>query len=485
MIHLRKKKNEEEQLTINTNEVTKQQISTNSSESTEQKKEPEKKNKPKKKKGFLQSILNPVGFAKKLYDDDQVMTNAATITLFMVMSLFPMLMILLWLMSRLMLSPEVLLKVVSSVLPQDMMSLVEGIVSDLYEKSLSVSALSITIIMALWSSSTGISFLVTGLNRVYKREEQRNWFVHRALCLLYTGIFLLIILLVMAFLVYGSKFRVFLISVWPVLENWTILITILQNAIAIGGMILFFLAVYNIFPQKRLPYRKQMPGAIVATVGWYGFSSIYAIYIRNSKNLAFMYGSLALIIVFLIWMYVCMNIVLIGGEVNFLYNNRYYYKLYLLTEKQIDIQEYFMNAHKEEEAEPEVVDEDENSREWEAETQANEVSEAEVQSPQPEMETSEVKAETPQMQEVTSEVETESSQPEEATGEHEPVSESKPVEEPTSSNIPEVAEEENTSDALLDEPSKKHFWKKHRNRKKKKSEETLENGNQENKDSEN
>ncbi len=259
----------------------------------------------------------------------------------------------------------------------------------------------------------------------------------------------------MAFLVYGSKFRVFLISVWPVLENWTILITILQNAIAIGGMIFFFLAVYNIFPQKRLPYRKQMPGAIVATVGWYGFSAIYAIYIRNSKNLASMYGSLALIIVFLIWMYVCMNIVLIGGEVNFLYNNRYYYKLYLLTEKQIDIQEYFMNAHKEEEAEPEVVDEEENSREWEAETQANEASEAEAQSPQTEMETSEVEAETPQMQE------------------------------PTSSNIPEVAETENTSDALLEETSKKHFWKKHRNRKKKKSEETLENGNQENKDPEN
>ena len=62
---------------------------------------------------------------------------------------------------------------------------------------------------------------------------------------------------------------------------------------------------------------------------------------QNSKNLAFMYGSLALIIVFLVWMYVCMNIVLIGGEINFLYNNRYYYKLYLLTEKQIDIQEYF------------------------------------------------------------------------------------------------------------------------------------------------
>lgn len=179
------------------------------------------------------------------------MTNAATITLFMVMSLFPMLMILLWLMSRMMLSPEVLLKIVSSVLPEEMLELVTGIVSDLYEKSLSVSALSITIIMALWSSSTGISFLVKGLNRVYKREEQRNWFVHRALCLVYTGIFLVIMLLVMAFLVYGSKFRVFLVSVWPELENWTVLIPFCKMAIAIGGMIFSFLP-FTTFSHKSV-----------------------------------------------------------------------------------------------------------------------------------------------------------------------------------------------------------------------------------------
>lgn len=315
------------------------------------KKKEEHTPKEKKKTGIIQFILNPIGFAKKLYDDDQVMTNAATITLFMVMSLFPMLMILLWLMSRMMLSPEVLLKIVSSVLPEEMLELVTGTVSDLYEKSLSVSALSITIIMAL--------------------------------CLVYTGIFLVIMLLVMAFLVYGSKFRVFLVSVWPELENWTVLITILQNGIAIGGMILFFLAVYNIFPQKRLPYRKQMPGAIAATIGWYSFSAIYATYIRNSKNLAFMYGSLALIIVFLVWMYVCMNIVLIGGEINFLYNNRYYYKLYLLTEKQIDIQEYFMHAKSETEIlEPEVVDEEENTKEWEQ--KEPEVAEI-LEEPQPEV----------------------------------------------------------------------------------------------------
>ena len=253
------------------------------------KKKEEHTPKVKKKTGIIQSILNPIGFAKKLYDDDQVMTNAATITLFMVMSLFPMLMILLWLMSRMMLSPEVLLKIVSSVLPKEMLELVTGIVADLYEKSLSVSALSITIIMALWSSSTGISFLVKGLNRVYKREEQRNWFVHRALCLVYTGIFLVIMLLVMAFLVYGSKFRVFLVSVWPELEKLDCFDYHFAKWHCDYGMILFFLARLQHFSTKRLPYRKQMPGAIAATIGWYSFSAIYATYIRTIVKISLFY----------------------------------------------------------------------------------------------------------------------------------------------------------------------------------------------------
>ena len=52
------------------------------------KKKEEHTPKVKKKTGIIQSILNPIVFAKNLYDDDQVMTNAATITLFMVCLLY-------------------------------------------------------------------------------------------------------------------------------------------------------------------------------------------------------------------------------------------------------------------------------------------------------------------------------------------------------------------------------------------------------------
>lgn len=316
----------------------------------------------------------PLAFAFKLYSEDQLVTNAATITLFMVMSLFPLLMILLWIMSRLLIKPDVLLRSIETILPEDFMSLVESVVTDLYAKSLSVPALSITIIAALWSSSTGISFLVSGLNRVYKREEQRNWFVHRGLCLLYTGAFVGIILIVLFFLVFGKKLQGFLIDINPDLKNWMWLIAILQQIFAIGGMILFFLAVYNIFPQRKLPYLKQMPGAIVSTVGWYVFSTIYSLYIKTSQNLAYMYGSLTIIIVFLIWLYVLMMIILIGGEVNFLYNNRYYYKLFQLTEQRIDIHEYYMHTDeisREQRMNPEAVDEAEIDRRWQEAAASN------------------------------------------------------------------------------------------------------------------
>lgn len=293
---------------------------------------------------YVTKLILPVRFAIRLYQEDQVLTNAATITLFMVMSLFPMLMLLLWFMSRLTMDPQVLLSMGSRVLPQELMGLMKNIVEDLHEKTLSTPSLSVTIVLALWSASSGISRLVTGLNRVYKREEKRNWFVHRSLCLLYTVIFMVILIVVMVCLVFGERLRSFVLVLYPELQSWSWGIALIQEVLAIALMIGFFLAAYRIFPQKKLPFHKQLPGAVFSTLGWYGFSEIYSIYVQHSRNLAFMYGSLTVIVVFLVWMLICINIILIGGEINFLYNNRYYYKLYLLTEQKIDLQEYFMKT---------------------------------------------------------------------------------------------------------------------------------------------
>ena len=289
----------------------------------------QKARKPKKKK----DVFAPAAFAFRLVTDDQLLTNASSISMFVLMSLVPLLLLLFMLMSRFQLSEEILFSLISEILPEEYVGIVEQVTGELYTRSLGVKTFSFVIIIALWASSTGISELVNGLNKVYKWQRRRNWFYHRALCLLYTIVFLLMILMVLFLLVFGRRMQEFLILRIPSAASWTLIFTVLRNVLTTVILFLFFLALYQLFPQKKLKIRKQIPGALTAATGWYVFSLLYSDYIRSSRNLPAMYGSLSLVIFFLVWLYVCILIILIGGEVNYVLNNRYYYKLFLITRR--------------------------------------------------------------------------------------------------------------------------------------------------------
>ena len=60
----------------------------------------------------------------------------------------------------------------------------------------------------------------------------------------------------------------------------------------------------------------QFPGAIFATFGWSLFSFVYSIYISYFSNFSSTYGSLAAIVLIMLWLYICMNITLLGAEIN-------------------------------------------------------------------------------------------------------------------------------------------------------------------------
>ena len=68
-------------------------------------------------------------------------------------------------------------------------------------------------------------------------------------------------------------------------------------------------------PRPRGRLRQQFPGAVLASLGWtvvtFGFS-IYVTYFNGFS----MYGSLTTIVILLIWLYVCMNLVLVGAYIN-------------------------------------------------------------------------------------------------------------------------------------------------------------------------
>jgi membrane protein len=72
---------------------------------------------------------------------------------------------------------------------------------------------------------------------------------------------------------------------------------------------------YAMVPNRRVPWRHAFAGAFVAAVAFEGAKHGFAVYVRNVSTYEVVYGALAALPVFLIWIYVCWLIVLVGAAI--------------------------------------------------------------------------------------------------------------------------------------------------------------------------
>ena len=98
--------------------------------------------------------------------------------------------------------------------------------------------------------------------------------------------------------------------------SWIITVIMLGVAWPIGLFMLFFVLIYSILPNRRQLIWQQLPGAAFTTAGWLIFSYVYSLYIDHVADFSYVYGSLTAIILLMLWLYICMNIVLLGAELN-------------------------------------------------------------------------------------------------------------------------------------------------------------------------
>ena len=75
-----------------------------------------------------------------------------------------------------------------------------------------------------------------------------------------------------------------------------------------------------------MKFRSVLPGAALAAAGWLGFSFFYSLYIDNFADYTLVYGSLAAVVLLMLWLYFCMNIFLFGAQLNKLVKNGFFEK---------------------------------------------------------------------------------------------------------------------------------------------------------------
>jgi membrane protein len=176
----------------------------------------------------------------------------------------------------------------------------------------SIGAL-IAIVGALWSASSGMAALNTGLTIVNRETETRGALRRRALALILT-VFAVIGILVMMALVVALPSVAHDIGVSGIgkigveLARWVLLAAVLVVGLGV---------IFRYGPQRRRPqWRWVTPGTIIAVVVGLAASIGFSIYVTLMGNYNKTYGALGAIIVLLLWLYLMAYAVLFGAAMN-------------------------------------------------------------------------------------------------------------------------------------------------------------------------
>ncbi len=265
------------------------------------------------KKGWKDIIMR----LKDRIGEDNVSIVAAGVAFYFFLAMFPAISAIVSIYGLVVEPAEVeqQLKQVADVLPADAHEMISRILTQTAEKSSESLSLSliISILFSLWSANKATTAVFTGVNIAYHESDDRNFFKKIGITLLFTLGAIFTGIIAVAFVI-----------AFPALIDKLGLSSLLQNGLALlrwvilAGIVYFaFILLYRTAPHRSTPKMKWVnPGAIFATVLWMGGSLLFTLYINNFTSYDKTYGTIAAVVILMLWFFLTGFIILLGAELN-------------------------------------------------------------------------------------------------------------------------------------------------------------------------
>lgn len=276
--------------------------------------------------------VNVTGIGKETFSGvmkDDVFGLAAEMTYHAVLALFPFLIFLVGLtaivddvfgVSNL---TDKIVNQAGNVMPPDAQSVLRDFVSGVVGGRGGGYAIVFGLVGALWASSNAFGAAMKALNLAYDAKESRGYIKKKAVALGLTLLVASMLLLGAALLGTGQFVSGGVGSAlgWP--AGFTALYNALTPIAALFAVAFAVSLLYWIAPNVEHKYQWVTPGSVLFVVAWLIFSIGFAYYLGNFGSYNKVYGSLAAVIIMLIWMYWSNMLLLVGAELDATLARRY------------------------------------------------------------------------------------------------------------------------------------------------------------------
>ena len=264
------------------------------------------------------SLLSVLKRARVEFGNDNVTDLAASLTYYGVMAVVPGLIVLLSIVGLTKASSQQLTAQVSTVAPGSAAKIIQTLIHQAQQHRSGAGVAAIAgLVVALWSASGYVAAFMRAANRVYDIGEGRPIWKTAPLRLGVT-LFAVVMLVVMAALVVvtGSVARSVgntigagstAVTIWDI-AKWPVLVVLISVLLAV-----LFWAAPNV---KQGGIKWISPGGVIATILWLVISALFSLYVADFSSYNKTYGSLAGVVVFLVWLWLTNVSLLLGLEVN-------------------------------------------------------------------------------------------------------------------------------------------------------------------------
>ncbi len=252
--------------------------------------------------------------------DHHVGAYAAQSAFFLVLSLIPIILLMLTLVQYTPVTKADVMTVAYELFPTSIRTAIISIINQVYNQSRAIIPL--TAVVALWSAGRGTLAIATGLNCIYAQRETRNYFFLRIRAAAYTLLLIAVAVLSLVFLGFGNSISLWVSQEFPVFAQAVEMIIEIRTITMICVLIVFSLSLYCVLPNNKRKIKNQIAGAVFTSFGWTLASFLISVYMDIFKGFSNMYGSLTTIVLIMLWFYFCMYILLVGGEINVLLEER-------------------------------------------------------------------------------------------------------------------------------------------------------------------
>ncbi len=252
------------------------------------------------------------------FGDDALSDRAAALTYYAVLSIFPGLLVVVSLLGLIGKSAtQPLITNLGNAAPGAVRQIFLHAVSNLQKGHTTAGiAVIVGIAAALWSASSYIAAFMRASNVVYDVPEGRPFWKTTPIRIGVTVVIMvmLVVSAVMVVVTGGLARHVgqvlgigsVAITVWDV-AKWPVLLLIVS---------LMFAILYWISPNAKRGFQWVSPGGVLAVVVWLVASGLFGVYVANFSHYNRTYGSLAAVIIFLLWLYITNIAILLGAEFN-------------------------------------------------------------------------------------------------------------------------------------------------------------------------